>query len=164
MTRGQFDSRSMDVARSVRLAVCGFVIAAAVLFAGAARAAETAATASTSTSAVGAGSMLQFAFGLAVVLGLIVAAGWFMKRFSIGPSAAGTVKVVAGASVGQRERVVVVEIGDNWIVLGVAPGRVNALHTMPRGQIAATAAQPGAAQPPAFAQWLKDKMEKRSGR
>jgi flagellar protein FliO/FliZ len=109
--------------------------------------------------------MLQFGFGLAVVLGLIVAAGWFMKRFSIGPSAAGTVKVVAGASVGQRERVVVVEIGDKWLVLGVAAGRVNALHTMPRGEIAASATPAGVApQGAAFAQWLKEKMEKRGGR
>ena len=164
MTGQAFNLRTPEAARSLRLAVCGAVIAGAMLFAGAARAAETAAPA-TPTSAVGAGSMLQFAFGLAVVLGLIVAAGWFMKRFSIGPSAAGTVKVVAGASVGQRERVVVVEIGDNWLVLGVAPGRVNALHTMPRGEIAATpAASAALPQGAAFAQWLKEKMEKRSGR
>ena len=38
-----------------------------------------------------AGSMLQFALGLAVVLGLIVAAGWFMKRFS-GPGPSGIVR------------------------------------------------------------------------
>ena len=161
MSRGQLDVLSLDRARLVRLTVCGFLIAASMLFARAARAAETAAT---TTSAVGAGSMLQFALGLAIVLGLIVAAGWFMKRFSIGPSAAGTVKVIAGASVGQRERVVVVEIGDNWLVLGVAPGRVNALHTMPRGEIASAPAQTGALPQAAFAQWLKDKMEKRSGR
>jgi flagellar protein FliO/FliZ len=109
-----------------------------------------------------AGNMLQFAIGLAMVLGLIVAAGWFAKRFSIGPSAAGLVKVVAGAAVGQRERVVVVEVGDVWMVLGVAPGRVNALHTMPRGSVSAhptLAHQPGA--PTGFAGWLKQTMEKR---
>ena len=164
MTGQQFTARALESARFVRLSVCGAVIAGAMIFAGSARAAETAAPAATTTSAVGAGSMLQFAFGLAVVLGLIVAAGWFMKRFHIGPSAAGTVKVVAGASVGQRERVVVVEIGDNWLVLGVAPGRVNALHTMPRGEIAAAPSAVGAAPQAAFAQWLKDKMEKRSAR
>jgi flagellar protein FliO/FliZ len=50
-------------------------------------------------------------------------------------------------------------------VLGVAPGRVNALHTMPRGEIAATpAASAALPQGAAFAQWLKEKMEKRSGR
>jgi flagellar protein FliO/FliZ len=109
-----------------------------------------------------AGNMLQFAIGLALVLGLIVAAGWFAKRFSIGPSASGLVKVVAGAAVGQRERVVVVEVGDVWMVLGVAPGRVNALHTMPRGtaSVQPTLAHlPGA--PTGFAGWLKQTMEKR---
>jgi flagellar protein FliO/FliZ len=155
--------RLFDGARHLRTAACGVLVVAAMCFAGAARAAETAVPA-TPPSAVGAGSMLQFALGLAIVLGLIVAAGWFMKRFHIGPSAAGTVKVVAGASVGQRERVVVVEIGEEWLVLGVAPGRVNGLHTMPRGEIAAAPAMVAGAPQQAFAQWLKDKMEKRSGR
>ena len=157
-------TRFMPIARlqgvsCARLAFAGCAVAAAMLFAGAAEAAE-----ATTTSTVGAGSMLQFGLGLAIVLGLIVAAGWFMKRFSIGPSAGGTVKVIAGAAVGQRERVVVVEIGDNWLVLGVAPGRVNALHTMPRGEIAQAPAVPMAGPQAAFATWLKDKMEKRSGR
>jgi flagellar protein FliO/FliZ len=109
-----------------------------------------------------AGSMLQFALGLAMVLGLIVAAGWFAKRFSIGPAASGVLKVVAGAAVGQRERVVIVEIGDVWMVVGVAPGRVNALHTMPRGTVSAhpLVAQPLGA-PTGFAGWLKHTMEKR---
>jgi len=165
MTRKDFSVRALEAARFVRLGVCGLIIAASMVCAHVAHAAETAVPA-TPPSAVGAGSMLQFAFGLIIVLGLIVAAGWFMKRFQVGPSAPGTVKVIAGASVGQRERVVVVEVGDNWLVLGVAPGRVNALHTMPRGEIAAAApgATAGINPQTAFAQWLKDKMEKRSGR
>ena len=115
-----------------------------------------------------AGSIMQFALGLSVVLGLIVAAGWFAKRFQIGPSASGLVKVISGAAVGQRERVVVVEVGDTWMVLGVAPGRVNALSTMPKGSIdvqpvAGTPALP-AGLPGNFAVWLKQMMEKRSGK
>ena len=114
-----------------------------------------------------AGSLLQFGLGLSLVLGLIVAAGWFAKRFSIGPAASGLVKVISGASVGQRERVVVVEVGDTWMVLGVAPGRVNALHTMPRGTANAASAMPAPAPthpmaaPTGFAGWLKQTMEKR---
>jgi flagellar protein FliO/FliZ len=107
-----------------------------------------------------AGSMLQFALGLGIVLGLIVAAGWFMKRFQVGPSASGLVTVVAGTAVGQRERVVVVEIGDTWMVLGVAPGRVSALHTMPRG-VVASQQFPTPGTPAGFAGWLKQTMEKR---
>jgi flagellar protein FliO/FliZ len=147
----------LHATRYTRLLVCGGVVAASLVFAHAAKAADNVAP----PSPVGAGSMLQFGLGLAIVLGLIVAAGWFMKRFSIGPSAAGTLKVVAGTSVGQRERVVVVEIGETWMVLGVAPGRVNALHTMPRGQLASSQAVP-VGTPAGFAAWLKEKMEKRS--
>ena len=148
--------------RFARLALCGAVIGASVLFAQAADAAENVPPPST----LGAGSMLQFGLGLAIVLGLIVAAGWFMKRFSLGPSASGILKVVAGTSVGQRERVVLVEVGETWMVLGVAPGRVNALHTMPRGQIASAPTQGGTPvpAPAAFAAWLKDTMEKRRGK
>ena len=108
-----------------------------------------------------AGSLLQFAFGLALVLGLIVAAGWFAKRFQIGPTASGIVKVISGAAVGQRERVVVVEVGDTWMVLGVAPGRVNALHTMPRGTVALAPQPQALGGPGGFAGWLRETMEKR---
>ena len=150
--------------RTRRLMVCGAIIGASMGLARVARAADAVVPA---PGALGAGSMLQFGLGLAIVLGLIVAAGWFMKRFSIGPSAAGLIKVVAGASVGQRERVVVVEIGDTWMVLGVAPGRVNALHTLPRGEIASSGPTQGGTAvpaPAAFAAWLKDTMEKRRGK
>ena len=76
------------------------------------------------------GTMLQFALGLGTVLALIVAAGWVMKKSAFGKSAPGLIKVVAGAAVGQRERVVVVEVADVRMILGVAPGRVTALHTI----------------------------------
>ena len=72
-------------------------------------------------------------------------------------------RVVAGAAVGQRERVVVVEVGSTWLVLGVAPGSVTALHQMPSVALDAQTAAPGAAIPP-FAHWLKKFMEKRSER
>ncbi len=39
--------------------------------------------------------------------------------------------MIGGASLGNKERVSVVEIGDTWLVLGAAPGNVRLLHTMP---------------------------------
>ncbi|AEJ00383.1 flagellar biosynthetic protein FliO [Nitrosomonas sp. Is79A3] len=74
---------------------------------------------------------LQMMGGLLLVLAIIGGMTWLLKRFSlISTATAGVVKVVAAAGVGQRERVVVVEIDNTWLVLGVAPGRVNKLHTM----------------------------------
>jgi flagellar protein FliO/FliZ len=79
------------------------------------------------------GSIAQLIFGLAIVLVLMFATLWLLKRLSAPRgNAAGLMRVVAGTAVGARERVVVVEVGSTWLVLGVAPGRVSALAEMPR--------------------------------
>jgi flagellar protein FliO/FliZ len=110
--------------------------------------------------AVSAGSVLQMVLGLAVVLGLVLALSWIVRRLGLpGAGPSGTIKVIAGAPVGQRERVVLVEIAGTWLVVGVAPGRVSALHTMPRAELQqAPPAAPGTAP---FAEWLKRMMEQR---
>lgn len=80
-------------------------------------------------------SMVQMMGGLLLVLAIIGGLVWFLKRFSLLPTvSAGIVKVVAATGVGQRERVVVVEVDNTWLVLGVAPGRVNKLHAMGKPQ------------------------------
>jgi flagellar protein FliO/FliZ len=83
-----------------------------------------------------AGSLLQVFIGLVAVLLLIAATAWVAKRFGVHRGGASSlVQVVSSASVGTRERVVVVEVGDSWLVVGVAPGSVNALMTLPRGEV-----------------------------
>ena len=109
-----------------------------------------------------AGSLLQVFIGLVAVLLLIAATAWVAKRFGVTRSGASNVlQVISSASVGARERVVVVEVGESWLVVGVAPGSVNALMTLPRGEI----------QPPAaptlnasFAAGLQQLIEKRRGK
>jgi flagellar protein FliO/FliZ len=79
----------------------------------------------------GAAGLLQAGLGLAVVLALIFACAWLARRFGLQRTGSGhLLKVVSSVMVGQRERVVVVEIGQSWLVLGVASGQVCALHTM----------------------------------
>lgn len=82
------------------------------------------------------GGLLQAVLGLALVLALIWGAAWLMRRLQ--PAMAGTggaVKLIASQGVGQRERIVVVEIAEQWLVVGVAPGQVNALATLPKGTV-----------------------------
>jgi flagellar protein FliO/FliZ len=58
--------------------------------------------------------------------------------------------MVGALSLGGRERIMVVEVGDQWIVVGASPGRVNALATMPKQEGAAlTAACIRTSRPPA---------------
>ncbi|MGA3252536.1 MAG: flagellar biosynthetic protein FliO [Paraburkholderia sp.] len=102
---------------------------------------------------LGIGALLQTVFGLLVVIGLVFACAWLARRFGLQPgNRSGLVKTIGGASLGGKERVAVVEIGDTWLVLGAAPGNVRLLHTMPAGS--ATGAgpsggplRPGAAGP-----------------
>lgn len=107
-------------------------------------------------------SSLSMLFGLALVLGLIVCLAWLFKRSGLAPAmhASAAAKVVGGVSVGNRERVVVVEVGDQWIVVGVAPGRVTALSTMSKQESAPVNTPPMAKN---FASWMKQTIEKRNG-
>jgi flagellar protein FliO/FliZ len=93
-------------------------------------AADTAVTAAHSSYApVG---MLQVALGLVLVLGLILGAGWVMRRINPGARSGSLIKVISAASVGQRERVVLIEMSGSWLLLGVAPGQVNLLQSLPK--------------------------------
>lgn len=85
-------------------------------------------TPAVATPASTLGGMLQGLVGLAIVVALIFAVAWTMRK--IGPRArtGGAVQVVGGASVGPRERVVVVRFGTRTLLLGVAPGQVSLLH------------------------------------
>ena len=110
-----------------------------------------------------AGSLLQVVLGLALVLGLMAAAAWVMKRFSISRMASDApIKIVGGIAVGSRERIMVVEVADQWIVVGVAPGRVNTLSTMPRQESAPYPAS--GASTTGFSAWLKQAADKRNRR
>jgi flagellar protein FliO/FliZ len=77
------------------------------------------------------GALFQALLGLAVVLALMYAFFWLLRRY--GPSqmaGQGAVKVVGGVMLGPRERLVVVEVEDTWLLVGVASGHVGLLHSM----------------------------------
>ena len=112
----------------------------------------------------GAAGLLQAGFGLAMVLALIFLFAWAARRFGLQQTGSGRLlKVVSSAMVGQRERVVVVEIGDSWLVLGVAAGQVRALHTMPaenRSEAEAAPTKNGITATGAFSQKLLESLNK----
>lgn len=83
-------------------------------------------------------SMLQLSAGLLMVLAFIALIAWLFKKIGFHPAnRTGLLKVISSASVGQRERIVLAEIGDTWLVLGVAPGQVNLLHQMDKNTLPA---------------------------
>ena len=79
-----------------------------------------------------AGGLFTVLLSLALILGGFVAVAWFARRYLPGMGAQGVVKVVGTTAVGPRERVVVVEVDDTWVMLGVGGGNVRLLHTLPK--------------------------------
>jgi len=113
----------------------------------------------------GLGSVLQVSFGLGLVLAMVAAAAWLIRRLGVGAGVPeGIVRVRGGIAVGQRERVVVVEVRDTWLVIGVAPGAVRTLHALPRPPEADGAGGAGHPAEASFARWLGRALERPRGR
>ena len=117
-----------------------------------------------SAATASAGGFFQVLLGLLAVLAVLGAIAWLLKRFNLSRIAGNApVKIIGGVSVGNRERVIVVEVADQWIVVGVAPGQVNALSTLARPEDAAMPAPaPSLQAGDNFATWLKQKIDKRN--
>ncbi len=82
-------------------------------------------------SVMGAGNVLQILAGLFVVLVMIIGTGWLLKRYGgMGSVSNANLKVVAGITVGQREKIVVVQAGEVQVLVGVSPGNIRALHVL----------------------------------
>lgn len=114
-------------------------------------------------SPVSFGGMLQVLLGLGLVLAAVAGSAWLLRRFSPGQiGAGGAVKVIGGVALGPKERLVLVEIGETWLVLGVAPGQVNTLHTLakPEGGAFVADVQSGGGEH-SFSVWLKQAMQGR---
>lgn len=75
--------------------------------------------------------LLRLIAGLVLVLIVVVVLAWVLKRFGgTALGRAGPIQVLGSAPVGQRERVVLVEVGGEQLLIGVAPGSVRRLHLL----------------------------------
>ena len=83
--------------------------------------------------------LLQVVGSFFLVICVLLAVMLLLKRFNtIGTSKGGYIEVLASAPLGQRERAVLLQIGEEQILVGVAPGNVTALphipHPVPRSE------------------------------
>ena len=114
-------------------------------------------------------NLLQLSLSLAAVIAMIFGTLWLMKKLSQQRGDGNAMmRVVAGTAVGARERVVIVEVGSTWLVLGVAPGRVSALAEIPRQATPPAERRPASAVPGDtgahnFPDWLRRTMGNRDG-
>ncbi len=108
------------------------------------------------------------ALALGLVIAVIFACSYLLRRLNAGRGRGDRhLKVVTSTAIGQRERVVIVEVEGTWLVLGVGGGQVTRLHELPapsepeHGASAAGEAQGFAAR---FATALRDNTRDSLGR
>ena len=72
--------------------------------------------------------IIQVIFGLLIVLVLIALSAYFLRRFGKWQATAnGALKILAGLSLGARERIVLLQVGETQLVVGISPGRIQTL-------------------------------------
>lgn len=114
-----------------------------------------------SAPALPAGSVLtQVSTALGGILLLILLAGWLFRRLGFAPQARNSklLNLRASCQVGQRERVVVIEVDNTLLVLGVTAQQITPLHTLPAPPKDSTVAD---TVPPADFRQLMQKVLKR---
>ncbi len=76
-----------------------------------------------------AGYLFQVLGSLVLVFICLFGVILLLKRFNhVGGSSNGVLRVLGSTSVGQREKVVLIDAGGEQLLLGIAPGSVRTLH------------------------------------
>jgi flagellar protein FliO/FliZ len=89
------------------------------------------AAAARTAAPVGAGSLASVTLALLAVLAAIFAVAWLARRVrGIGNRVGNAIDVLADVPLGPKERAVLLKVGAEQILIGVAPGRVSALHVL----------------------------------
>jgi len=75
--------------------------------------------------------LIKLTLALVFILLLIFGLAWMMKKMQLTQhSQNGLIKIVSAISVGQRDRIALIQVGDEQVLLGLTPGRIDKLHTL----------------------------------
>jgi flagellar protein FliO/FliZ len=78
---------------------------------------------------------IRMVLGLAVVLALLGATAWVSRRFRVGTGMrGGLIEVISGLSLGARERVVLIRVGGDQVLVGVSAAGMRTLHVLNQTQ------------------------------
>ena len=106
-----------------------------------------------------AGQLTQLVFGLLLVLGLIFFLAGLLRRVQqAGPAGKGQViELIGSRALGPRDRLMLVQVGNEQILLGLSPGTITALHVLKEPVQVPSATEKAT---PEFAQRLMELMGK----
>jgi flagellar protein FliO/FliZ len=101
-------------------------------------------------------SLAQLTLSLLAIVALIVALSWALKRFKLAaPRGSGAIAVLDELSVGPRDRIVLIRVGESQVLVGIS-----AAGMVPLTPLAAPIVLKGGAPAPAFADRLRDFMRR----
>lgn len=95
--------------------------------------AETHSTPSTVDSGTQGSVLFNVGGALALVLLLIAGIAWVARRAGFaaqGTKSSKLLTIKCSQSLGQRERIVIVEVDEKWLLLGVTPSQISCLATL----------------------------------
>jgi flagellar protein FliO/FliZ len=73
--------------------------------------------------------LLKLGGGLLLVVALIFAIAWIVRKFNLNPQQKnGLIQVIAGLPLGTRDRLLLVQVGEEQILLGLTQGQISKLH------------------------------------
>ncbi len=75
-------------------------------------------------------SVLSIFLSLLLIVAIIFSLAYVMRRFNVTPGNSGQLKVVASLSAGARERVMVLQVGDEQHLIGVTAQNINHLSKL----------------------------------
>ena len=102
------------------------------------------------------GQLTQLVLGLLLVLGLIFGLAWLLRRVQhAGPRQGQVIELISSRALGARDRLVLVQVGNEQILLGLTPGRITPLHVLKEPVTLPTTPQPAT---PEFAKRLLELM------
>jgi flagellar protein FliO/FliZ len=100
--------------------------------------------------------LLQVIGSFVVVILLLIGVLVLLRRFNgVSSQMSGNMRVVSSVGVGQRERVVLLQVGDEQILVGVGPGNVRKIHAFDEPVV-----EPSASTTPSFSDVWKVAMGK----
>ncbi|KKO16229.1 MULTISPECIES: flagellar biosynthetic protein FliO [Pseudomonas] len=93
-------------------------------------AATPAATPATAPGSLG-GQLAQMVFGLLLVVGLIFFLAWLLRRMqSTAVKGGQVIEIVGSRAIGPRDRLLLVQVGKEQILIGHTPGSIETLHVL----------------------------------
>lgn len=75
--------------------------------------------------------MTKLLLGLLLVIGLIFLLAWLLRRMQqLSPRGNQAIKLISTHALGPRERLVLVQVGSEQVLLGLSAGRITPLHVL----------------------------------